>query len=82
MVVAWDGATAHGSDPTCQPLIRQFAERRMVLRDTAFQAAAGALVTRKLCQRGAWNDRMLIETVLSMLTVIRHFKKVLHRVWE
>lgn len=25
---------------------------------------------------------MLIETVLSMLTVISHFKKVLHRVWE
>jgi hypothetical protein len=25
---------------------------------------------------------MLIETVLSMLTVISHFKKVMHRVWE
>ena len=25
---------------------------------------------------------MLIETVLSMLTVICHFKKVAHRVWE
>jgi hypothetical protein len=24
---------------------------------------------------------MLIETVLSMLTVICHFKKVMHRVW-
>ena len=81
-MVAWDGATAHVWDHTCQPLIRQFTERRMVLSDTAFQAAAGYPVNRKLCQRGAWNDRMLIETVLSMLTVIRHFKKVLHRVWE
>ena len=25
---------------------------------------------------------MLIETVLSMLIVINHFKKVMHRVWE
>jgi hypothetical protein len=25
---------------------------------------------------------MLVETVLSMLTVVCHFKKVMHRVWE
>jgi hypothetical protein len=25
---------------------------------------------------------MLIETVLSMLTLVSHFKKVMHRVWE
>jgi len=35
----------------------------------------------KLCQRGAWQDRMLVETVLSMLTLVSHFKKVMHRVW-
>jgi len=81
-VVAWDCATANVSDNTFQPLIRQFAERMIVLSDTAFHAAAGDPVNLKLCQRGEWNDRMLIETVLSMLTVISHFKKVLHRVWE
>src|SRR6516165_3770439 len=32
--------------------------------------------------RGEWEDRMLVETVLSMLTVVCHFKKVMHRVWE
>jgi len=26
-------------------------------------------------------NRMLVETVLSMLTVVCHFKKVMHRVW-
>ena len=82
MVVAWDCATAKVSDNTFQPLIRQCAERMIVLSDTAFHAAAGDPVNLKLCQRGEWNDRMLIETVLSMLTVISHFKKVLHRVWE
>jgi hypothetical protein len=82
LVVAWDGATAKVSDNTLQPLMRQFAERMMVLSDTAFHAAAGDPVNRKLCQRGAWNDRRLIETVLSMLTVISHCKKVLHRVRE
>ena len=35
----------------------------------------------RLCQRGEWNDRMMIETALSMLTLVCHFKKVMHRVW-
>jgi hypothetical protein len=35
----------------------------------------------KLCQRGEWQDRMLVETVLSMLTLVCHFKKVMHRGW-
>ena len=82
MVVAWDCATANGSDNTLQPLIRQYAERMMVLSATAFHAATGDPVNLKRCPRGEWNDRLLLETVLSMLTVISHFKKVLHRVWE
>src|SRR5881628_175402 len=36
---------------------------------------------RALCPRGEWEDRMLVETVLSMLTLVCHFKKVMHRVW-
>ena len=35
----------------------------------------------KLCQRGEWQDRMLVETVLSMLTLVCHLKKVMHRGW-
>src|SRR6185295_12522792 len=35
----------------------------------------------KLCQRGEWEERMLVETVLSMLTLVCHFKKVMHREW-
>ena len=53
----------------------------IVLSDTAFHARAGDPSNLKLCERGAWNDRMLIETVLSMLTLVTHFKKVMHRVW-
>ena len=35
----------------------------------------------KLCRRGEWNDRILVKTVLSMLTLVSHFKKVLHQGW-
>ena len=35
----------------------------------------------KLCRRGEWNDRILVKTVLSMLTLVSHFKKAMHRIW-
>jgi len=53
----------------------------IVLADQAFHATAGDPANLKICRRGAWNDRMMIETMLSMLTLVNHFKKVMHRVW-
>src|SRR5262245_52871764 len=53
----------------------------IVLSDTGFHAAEGDLSNLKLCQRGEWQDRMLVETVLSMLTLVCHLKKVMHRGW-
>ena len=82
VVVAWDCATAHVPDKTFQWLMRQGDERMMVFSATAFHAAEGDPANLTLCPRGTWNDRMLIETVLSMLTLVSHFKKVMHRVWE
>ena len=35
----------------------------------------------KVGPRGTWNTRMLVETVLSMLTAVFHSKQVSHRVW-
>jgi hypothetical protein len=61
--------------------MRQFEERMIILSDTGFHAAEGDPSNLKLCQRGEWEDRMLVETVLSMLTVVCHFKKVMHRGW-
>jgi hypothetical protein len=45
----------------------------IVLSDTGFHATEGDPTNLKLCQRGAWEDRMLVETVLSMLTLVCHF---------
>jgi hypothetical protein len=81
LIVAWECATANVADNTFQGLIRQFEEQMIILSDTAFHAAEGDPMNLKLCQRGEWEDRILVETVLSMLTVVCHFKKVMHRVW-
>jgi hypothetical protein len=81
LVVAWDYATAHVADNTFQGLIRQFDERMILLSDMAFHAAAGDPSNLKLCRREEWEDRILVETVLSMLTLVCHCKKVMHRGW-
>src|SRR5207244_6031499 len=66
----WACATANVADTTLQGRIRQVEERMSVLRDTGFHAAKGDHTNLTLCQRGAWADRMLVETVLSLLTVV------------
>jgi hypothetical protein len=82
LVVGWDCATAHGADKTFQWRRRQVDGCLIVLSDTGFHAAEGDPANLQLCQRGEWQDRRLGETVLAMLTVVCHFKKVRHRVWE
>src|SRR5262247_3015557 len=81
LIVGWACATANVADNTFQWLIQQVDGRMMVLSDTAFHAAEGDPANLKLCQRGEWEDRMLVETGLSMLTLVCHCKKVMHREW-
>src|SRR5262249_52340488 len=69
------------ADNTFQWLIRQFEEQMIVLSDTGFHATEGDPTNLKLCQRGEWEDGMLVETVLSMLTLVCPFKKVMHWAW-
>jgi len=81
LVVAWDCDTANVADNTFQPLIQQFEETMIIFGDTGMHAQAGDPANLRVCRRGEWNDRMMVETVLSMLTLVSHFKKVMHRVW-
>lgn len=81
LVVAWECATANVHDTTFQPLIKRFEDEMIVLADTGFHAKAGDPRNLKVCRRGTWNVRMVVETVLSMLTLVNHFKHVMHRVW-
>jgi hypothetical protein len=81
VICAWDCATANVHDPHFQPLIAQFNTLMIVLTDTGLHATDGDPATRKVCPRGTWNTRMLVETVLSMLTTVCHCKQMHHRVW-
>ena len=83
LVVDWDVDTANVYDGSAfQEMVEAVAEQMVVLSDESFKKKGWHPPNLKICPRGTWNVRMIIETVLSMLTVVCHFKKVRHRVWE
>jgi hypothetical protein len=82
LVVDWDFGTANQYDGDFQHLIAQVVDEMIVFADTHFHNKVGDPPNLKICPCGTWNDRMIVETVLSMLTVISNFKKVFHRTWR
>ncbi len=82
LVVAWDCASANVYDAVFHPLIADFQDDMVVLTDMGFHAKSGDPANMKPCPRGTWNERMVVEMVLAMLTTVCHFKHVSHRVWS
>jgi len=74
---AWDTANVH--DQLFLPLVATLTGISIVLADVGFKDANGIPDNLKLCRRGTWNERMLVETALSLVTMVCHLKKVFHR---
>ncbi len=85
LVVAWDYASANVADNAFSDLIADFHDSSVILTDMAFHRAEGDPPNQKAgalwAKRGTWNVRMLIETVLSLLTRVVGLKKLSHRTW-
>jgi hypothetical protein len=81
-VIGWDCDTANVHDSHFHPLIERFEDQTVVYSDHGFYSKQGNPKNLKVCEPWTHNERMLVETALSMLTTICHFKKVLHRVWS
>lgn len=79
-VVAWDWATINVYDKHFHPLIRPLEGQTIVLADLGFRDQNGVPDNLKLCPKGTWNERMVVETALSMVTVVCSLKKLHHRV--
>lgn len=67
-------------DSAFRPLIAALEGQTVVLVDSGWHGRSGDPANMQVCPRGTWNTRMLVETVLSMLTTVCHLKKVAHRV--
>lgn len=83
LVVDWDCSTANVYDGSAfQHIVESVEDEMVVFADEGFQKKDWHPANLRLCKRGEWNVRMVVETVLSMLTYVCHFKRVMHRVWS
>jgi hypothetical protein len=82
LIVAWDCDTANVYDGSAfQALVNRFEEEMVLFSDMGWEKRDWQPDNLRLCQRGEWNVRMVVETVLSMLTYICHFKHMAHKRW-
>ena len=85
LACAWDCSTANVYDAAAfLPLVSKFDGQMIVLGDGNFHAAAskgGDPPNLKVCKRKTWCQRMIVETMLSMITTVCHAKKMAHRTW-
>lgn len=87
---AWDAAAANAYDASAfSHLVRAYDGRMIVLSDSSFHNSPQKCRKRepdppnlKVCPRGQWNQRRLVETVLSMLDGICGLKRVGERTWK
>lgn len=83
LIVSWDCDTANVYDGSeFQHLVDDVADTTVVFSDASFEKKDWHPTNLRICQRGEWNVRMVVETVLSMLTYICDFKHARHKVWE
>jgi len=82
LICGWECATANVHDTTFHPLIQAWEDQMIVLADHGFYSKQAYPKNLKICKPKTWNVRMIVETMLSMLTTVCHFKHVAHRTWE
>ncbi len=80
-VVNWMCDTANVYDATFHPLLEHVKNKMIVLCDSGFYSRQGNPVNLKVCKKGTWNQRMIVETVFSLFTRILNLKHLTHRTW-
>ena len=69
-------------DKRFHSVVEPFVGETIVLADYGFRSVDGCPDNLKLCAKGTWNDRMCVETALSMVTLICDLKRIRHRLAE
>jgi len=83
LIVSWDCDTDNVYDGSAfQHIVDDVKDQMIVFSDTGFEKIDWHPINLRICKRGEWNVRMLVETVLSMLTYVCDFKHSRHKAWE
>lgn len=80
-VVNWMCDTANVYDAAFHPLLEDVQTQSVVLCDRGFYSRKGNPANLKVCQKGRWNQRMIVETVFSLFTRILNLKHLTARTW-
>jgi hypothetical protein len=78
-IVNWDWATMNVYDKHFHPMVEPYIGQTIVLADFGFRDKEGVPENMKICKKGTWNERLCVETVLSMLTIVCDLKRIHHR---
>lgn len=73
----WDSAGIH--DQNFRDVGNLWTDHTQILADTGFRLQGRIDPKWTICQRGERDDRMIVERVFSLITVVNHFKKIFHR---
>jgi hypothetical protein len=79
-VVGWKWLPMNAHDQDFNDAVEAWEGQTITLSDWGFRCAEGLPDNLKVCQKGTWNERMMVETAFSLLTVICNMKKIFHRV--
>lgn len=78
-IIDWAWATANTHDQHFREVGERWTEQTEVLSDVGFRKRGHEPVNWQFCQHGQRNDRMVVERVFSIVTVVNHLKKIFHR---
>jgi len=78
-VCGWIWDKMNCADNTFLDFFEEYDGEAILLTDWGFRCADGVPENIKVCKKGTWNDRMVVETSFSLLTVICNAKKIHHR---
>lgn len=82
LVVDFATETANVSDKVFNPMLKKYENKMVIFADSGVADKDGVPENVKVCERGTWNMRMVVEGVFSLLTRVCQSKKMYHRVWE
>jgi hypothetical protein len=78
-VCGWIWDKMNYADNKFLDFFEEYDTQAVILADWGFRCADGVPDNVKLCKKGTWNNRMVVETSFSLLTVVCNAKKIHHR---
>ena len=81
-VVVWYWLTCDPPDKDFNGFVKYRDGQTITLTDLGVRDTDGSPANLKLCANGTWNERMGVESVFSMVTLVCQLKNIYHRVGD